>query len=106
MEIITEDEIKINNLYYIEYKYHNNKRIKHIGHLKKIIKYTDVNYYYFEYSKNIRNIDTLRINGSNSFITMYTKLYKPIKNKLLFIQIMRQKIKDIFLIDYLIKIFF
>jgi len=47
-----------------------------------------------------------RISGSNSFGVVCTKLYNPTKNKLLFLQIMRQKIEDMSLIYYFIKIFF
>jgi len=110
IEIYYNNMIK-DNEYYIETNMYygtkkENYKVKQIGIFEKIIKYDIGRYYDFSYSENINDIYNGRCNGSNTFDVLYTKIYKPTKNKLLFLQILRQKIKDELLVDYIINLFY
>ena len=105
LEVFYNNMIK-DNEYYIETENYNNYKIKQIGFFSKIIKYDIGNYYDFSYSQNINNIFNGRCNGYNVFDVLFTKIYKPTKYKLLFLQILRQKIKDELLVNYIINLFY
>ena len=104
MEQISEDMLKKDNVYYIEnYINYNKTYIKQIGYFSNIIEYPIGRYYNFSYSKDIGMKYSGRCCGRNIFDIDFTKLFLPKKNKLLFHQVLRQKLKDIFLIQYIIE---
>ena len=110
IEIYYNNMIK-DNEYYIETDmYYGTKKenniVKQIGIFSKIIKYGIGKYYEFSYSENINHIINGRCNGSNVYDVLYTKIYKPTKNKLLFLQVLRQKIKDELLVNYIVNLFY
>ncbi len=110
MDEIFEDSIVKGNQYYIEtdpyYRLNNNTlNGKQIGVYSKLLDYPFVGKYYnFSYSKDITNKYSGRLSGENTFGVEFTKIFIPKKNKLLFLQVMRQKIKDKFFINYIIKL--
>ena len=103
---IFNNNIDNNHYHNIYDKFYNKSHCKQIGIFSKIIKYPIGNYYSFSYSKDIGNKFSGRHEGENTFDINFTKIFIPNKKKLLFLQVIRQKIKDIFLIQYLINLSF
>ena len=99
------DNYKKDSEYYIESNY-NNYQIKQIGYFTNIIEYPIGKYYNFSYSTNINKNSNYRCNGHNTFDCNFTKIYKPNKYKLLYKQIIRQKIIDKLLVEYIINLLF